>query len=78
MSGLTVRQSGISLGGAGFLVLLVLKVMGLIELGWFWVLSSVLWLPIAVILSAMGLAVLVAFLITLITLLGIWIKEKVT
>ena len=42
-----VTSVGVGLGAASFLVLMVLKVLGLIDLGWFWVLSSILWVPVA-------------------------------
>lgn len=52
-------NGGVGLGGAAFLVLMVLKVLGLIDMGWFWVLSSILWVPVAtfcavMLLMAMG------------------------
>ena len=45
--------SGIGLGGASFLVLMVLKVMGLIDMHWFWVLTSILWVPVATFCAVM-------------------------
>ena len=42
-----VTSVGVGLGAASFLVLMVLKVLGLIDMGWFWVLSSILWVPVA-------------------------------
>lgn len=43
---MSLLYSGLGLGQASFLVLLVLKVMGLIDMNWFWVLTSVLWVPV--------------------------------
>ena len=45
--------SGIGLGGASFLVLMVLKVMGLIDMHWFLVLTSILWVPVATFCAVM-------------------------
>ena len=42
----TVINSGLGLGTLTFLVLMVLKVLGLIEMNWFWVLTSMLWVPV--------------------------------
>lgn len=50
-----VTSGGIGLGGAAFLVLFVLKVMGYIDMNWFWVLTSILWVPVATLLSVMAL-----------------------
>lgn len=51
----TTISVGIGLGGASFLVLLVLKVLDYIDMNWFWVLSSVLWVPVATFLAVMAL-----------------------
>ena len=55
MSSSTATASGIGLGGLGFIVLMILKLMGVIELGWFWVLTSVFWLPLLVFITVLGL-----------------------
>lgn len=49
----SVVNGGIGLGSASFLVLMVLKVLGLIDMGWFWVLSSILWVPLATFAATM-------------------------
>lgn len=68
----TVNVSGIGLGGAAFLVLLVLKVMGHIDLHWFWVLTSVLWLPVICTLAVFGLIAAFAGLVFVV----VWAVEK--
>lgn len=50
-----VTASGLGLGGASFLVLLVLKVLGHIDMHWFWVLTSMLWVPVVAILGMCSL-----------------------
>ena len=59
----TVTSGGLGLGGSSFLVLMVLKVMGLIDMHWFLVLTSILWVPVAtfgavMLLMAAGMFVL--------------------
>jgi len=56
----TATASGIGVGGLGFLILFVLKLMGQITLGWFWVLTSFLWIPLL-----MTLVVLAAIFVVL-------------
>lgn len=51
----TVTSGGLGLGSAAFLVLLVLKVLGYIDMHWFWVLTSMLWIPVATFLAVMTL-----------------------
>ena len=58
--------SGIGLGGASFLVLMVLKVMGLIDMHWFWVLTSMLWVPVVTFCAVMSLMATVFLLVVLI------------
>ncbi len=59
-------NSGIGLGGASFLVLLVLKVMGYINMHWFWVLTSFVWVPVAMfaaVMLAMGAVMVVVAIV---------------
>ena len=42
-----VNYNGLTLGGAFFLVLFVLKILGKISLSWVWV-TAPLWIPIAI------------------------------
>jgi len=65
MSNNVTTTHGIGLGGAAFLVLMVLKVMGYIQMNWFWVLTSVLWVPVATFASVMLImaAVMAAFVV---------------
>lgn len=62
----TVTSGGIGLGGASFLVLLVLKVMDYIDMNWFWVLTSMLWVPVLTFCAAMSLMVAVFMLFALV------------
>lgn len=64
-------SSGIGVAGLLFVALVVLKVLGLIELGWFWVLSSIVWIPLSIIAIWLGFIGIV----TLFTLLGVFLAE---
>jgi len=73
----TVTATGsIKLGGLTFVTLLVLKVLGLIEMGWFWVLTSVVWVPLAVFFSVSALIIGGGIAIAALATAGIWIWEK--
>jgi len=52
---------GIGLGGAVFIVFLVLKLTGLITWSWWWV-TAPLWIPLAVAVFFLTLFVVVAWL----------------
>jgi len=60
----TVTYSG---GGIGFLVwiaLIILKATGHIAMGWFWVFTSIIWVPLGItifVLIVEGIVVLIAF-----------------
>jgi hypothetical protein len=54
-------SGGIGLGGAVFIVFLVLKLTGSIDWSWWWV-TSPLWIPLALVLVIVAI---VAFLIAL-------------
>jgi hypothetical protein len=54
-------SGGIGLGGAVFVVFLVLKLLGHIDWSWWWV-TSPLWLPACVALAIAGVVFVVVFL----------------
>ena len=45
--------SSVGIGTLTFAVLLVLKFIGEIEMSWFWVLTSIIWVPLATFLALM-------------------------
>lgn len=73
MSNTITTTQGIGLGGASFLVLLVLKVMGLIDMHWFWILTSVLWVPVAAFSAVMLMMFVVMVLVALVASVFSWI-----
>ena len=50
-----VKEYSFPLGGIVFVILFVLKLLGEIDMSWFWVLTSWIWVPVLVLLSAMAL-----------------------
>lgn len=54
-----VKSSGISFGGALFLIFLTLKLIGVITWSWWWV-TAPLWLPLVIILSLLAIGFLFA------------------
>ena len=46
-------QASIGLGTLVFIILFVLKIIGLTDMHWFWVLTSWIWVPIAILLASM-------------------------
>lgn len=48
------KEASIGVGTLAFLILFVLKLLGEIEMGWFWVLTSWIWVPILVLLAALA------------------------
>ena len=54
--------------------LVVLKLLGLISIGWLWVFSP-LWIPLALVFSVLGVIALVALVLFLIGLLVDWKKS---
>ena len=57
-----VTSGGIGVGGLLFVALIVLKCMGYIIMSWFWVLTSIIWIPLCLILAW----VIIVFIIALI------------
>jgi len=55
--------SGINIGIVAWIVLIILKIEGLITLGWFWVLTSFIWVPIILIIGILFVIWVIAFLI---------------
>lgn len=55
-----VRDSGIGICGALFVLFVGLKLTGNIDWSWWWV-SSPLWLPVAVVLALSGLILAIAW-----------------
>ena len=37
--------------GTIYLVLILAKILGLVTLGWFWIITSIIWLPLIVIVA---------------------------
>lgn len=69
-------NAGIGLGGAAFLVLFVMKIGGWTDMHWFWVLTSALWLPIAMVL---GIMLMVAGCLAAFAAIGwllIWVADQ--
>lgn len=38
-----------------FIILIILKILGLIQLGWFWVVTSIIWIPLIILFAEMFL-----------------------
>ena len=49
------KEVGVGVGTIAFVILFVLKLLGEIDMNWFWVLTSWIWVPVLVLLSAMAL-----------------------
>jgi hypothetical protein len=47
----TATSSGVSIGAILWVVLIILKAFAVIEMGWFLVLTSIFWIPVATILA---------------------------
>lgn len=60
----SAATGGIGLGGAVFIVFLVLKLTGSIDWSWWWV-TAPLWIPICLILAIAAIALLVVGVIAL-------------
>lgn len=54
-------SGGIGLGGAVFIVFLTMKLTGHIDWSWWWV-TSPLWIPLALVLSIVGIVFLIALI----------------
>lgn len=59
-------ENGISLSGVLTIVFVVLKLVGVIDWSWWWVLSPV-WIPIALWIAIIGVFYLVALIVTFFT-----------
>ena len=57
--------SGIGLGGAVFLVFLILKLTGHIDWSWWWV-TAPLWIPVLIVLGILGVLGIVAAIVLII------------
>jgi hypothetical protein len=60
----STSSSGISLTTVLFLIFLILKLTGNIDWSWWWV-TSPLWIPLALVLSIMGIAFMIAFIVSI-------------
>lgn len=69
-------NSGIGLGGASLLVLLVLKVMGYIQMNWFLVLTSIFWVPVLSFLAVMGAMAVVMIIVAAVTGVISWTMDR--
>ena len=61
----TVGGGGIGLGGLMSIILVVLKILDKIDMSWFWVISSLIWIPL-IIISAMIIVVLIFAVIAIV------------
>jgi len=53
-------QPGIGIGALLFVTLIVLKIMGYVTMSWFWVLSSIIWVPLGIIAVVMAFVLAIA------------------
>lgn len=60
----TTSSSGIGLTTVLFLIFLILKLTGNIDWSWWWV-TSPLWIPLALVLSIMGIAFMITFIVSI-------------
>jgi hypothetical protein len=60
----STSSSGISLTTVLFLIFLILKLTGNIDWSWWWV-TSPLWIPLALVLSIMGIGFMIAFIVSI-------------
>ncbi len=61
-----VKGSGIGVGTLVWIALIILKATETIGMNWFWVISSIIWIPLGMILFIMaifGIILLVVFII---------------
>jgi hypothetical protein len=63
-------QSGIGVSGLLFVALIILKLTGYVTMSWFWVVTSIVWIPFAlvavwliVVAAIAGMALLIALLL---------------
>ncbi len=56
MEGKEVATSGgVGMSGLLFVALIVLKATGIISMGWFWVITSIIWIPVATFVAIFSL-----------------------
>jgi hypothetical protein len=60
----STSSSGISLTTVLFLIFLILKLTGNIDWSWWWV-TSPLWIPLALVLSIVGIGFMIAFIVSI-------------
>jgi len=53
-------QPGIGIGALLFVTLIVLKIMGYVTMSWFWVISSIIWVPLGIIAVVMAFVLAIA------------------
>jgi len=53
-------QPGIGIGALLFVTLIVLKIMGYVTMSWFWVISSIIWIPLGIIAVVMAFVLAIA------------------
>ena len=73
MSGVSA-VSRIGMGGLSFMVLSVLKLMGLIEMSWWLVLTSFIWVP----LMLVGVLLLVTGIVGLVGFSVAWLIDRLS
>jgi hypothetical protein len=56
-------SAGLPIGWLTMIVLIILKATGNISMGWFWVISSVIWAPLAIILLVVLFITLIAAIV---------------
>ena len=58
----TVGGGGISLGGLMAIILVVLKILDKIDMSWFWVITSFIWIPLSIILAVIIIVLIFALI----------------
>ena len=48
------KETGVSIWGLVWLLLIVLKLVGAIQMGWFAVITSVIWMPLLMVAVVLG------------------------
>jgi hypothetical protein len=68
----------INIGWIVLLVIIILKILGFIKLGWFWVLTSFIWFPIFAFLSFFGIIFTITIFIRIIfNIISYFYKNKI-
>ncbi len=60
MSNSSNTYSGIGIGGIAWVVLIILKLAGVIQMHWFWVLTSFIWISFIAIIGVLLIVALIA------------------